>query len=176
MTGNPSVKSCVCSPATLSTEGFFKNPLRKFVVVRFCRKSEKLEFRSSGSRSFGAGSVGPPRFGGRRQWAQPLDTEPERTAPSQRPNRTEPNTEPNRTEPNTRPNRALSSGDGSPRRLPGSLVGSPTWSVLRVTSDTLFLAEMGLPPTKLPPAFPGGCAPATNGRKGGREATGGDGR
>ena len=31
--GHPSVKSCVCSAATLSTEGLFKNPLRKLV---FC--------------------------------------------------------------------------------------------------------------------------------------------
>ena len=62
--GNPSVNSCVCSVATLSTKGFFKNPLRQFVFLRFCRKSEKLEFRSSGIRSFGARSVlGPPRFG-----------------------------------------------------------------------------------------------------------------
>ena len=63
MTGNPSVKSCACSPATLSTEGFFKNPLRKLLFLRFCRKSEISEFRSSGTSSVGASSVGPPRFG-----------------------------------------------------------------------------------------------------------------
>ena len=68
ITGNPSVKSCVCSPGTLSTKGFFKNPLRKFVLfLRFYRKSEKLEFRSSGTSSVRDRPVGPSRFGGRRQ-------------------------------------------------------------------------------------------------------------
>ena len=40
--GKPSVKGCVCSPDTLSTEGFFETRLGKLNVLRFCRTSEKL--------------------------------------------------------------------------------------------------------------------------------------
>ena len=36
--GNPSRESCVCSPATLSTEGLFNNTRIKLVVLWCCRK------------------------------------------------------------------------------------------------------------------------------------------
>ena len=47
--------------------------IRNFVFYDFVEKIETLEFRSSGISSVGASSVGPPQFGGQRQWAQPLD-------------------------------------------------------------------------------------------------------
>ena len=52
--GNPSVKSCVCSPATLSTEGFFKKPSSKsrvFASLSNIRKTGNSELRNSLLRS-----------------------------------------------------------------------------------------------------------------------------
>ena len=58
-------ESCVWSPTTLYTIGFFQKKLRQLVCfsLRCCRKSETLEFRNSRISCFGARSVGPPQFG-----------------------------------------------------------------------------------------------------------------
>ena len=49
MTGNPSVKSYVCSPGAFSTKGFFKKTLRRFVfsvILSKIRKHEISELRN----------------------------------------------------------------------------------------------------------------------------------